>query len=424
MPISSDEIVIKVTWLVGKMMFHRLYILFLSIAVASSTIVGSTEVPDGKCLNCHRDQAGVEPAIKAPNVDTSIIKSSVHRSLSCITCHVIDPLKSHKVTKARPCATCHLEEAKGFNESPHAKGKLEHIERVPTCETCHGTHAVLSTKDPFSTTHRKNALRICISCHEDEAVTSQAPMLPKPARIKAYEKSVHGYAFIVKGEAIAPTCTDCHGSHRFLPADNPNSPIFKQHISATCGQCHRDIANHYNQSVHGISLAKGILESPTCTDCHGEHDILQPANPESKVFVTNVSKTCSDCHTAEKIVAKFGLKADRIATFKESFHGAASELGDLRVANCASCHGVHDIYPQSDTRSMIHAANIENTCGKCHEGLPSDFATGAVHTSATAQGSGGEFYVRQFYIWFISIIILAFIIYRVLEYNRRIKRVD
>jgi hypothetical protein len=58
-----------------------------------------------------------------------------------------------------------------------------------------------------------------------------------------------------------------------------------------------------------------------------------------------VAKTCSDCHASEKIVARFGLKSDRIATFEESFHGAAGALGDIRVANCASCHGVHNIFP-------------------------------------------------------------------------------
>ena len=209
-----------------------------------------------------------------------------------------------------------------------------------------------------------------------------------------------------------------------MAADDPNSPVYKTHIAATCGKCHADIAKVYGESVHGLALSQGSLEAPTCTNCHGEHDIQPPTDPQSKVFATNVSTTCSDCHTAEKIVAKFGLKADRIATFKESFHGAASALGDKRVANCASCHGVHNIYPQSDPRSLINAANVQSTCGKCHEGLPADFAKGAVHTSATVRSSGGKYYVRKFYIWFISIIILGFVVYRILEYKRRVKRVD
>jgi hypothetical protein len=142
------------------------------------------------------------------------------------------------------------------------------------------------------------------------------------------------------------------------------------------------------------------------------------------VSAGHVAKTCSDCHASEKIVARFGLKPDRIATFQESFHGAAGELGDTRVANCASCHGVHNIFPQSDPRSMINAANIESTCGQCHKDLPADFAQASVHTSATDPGSGGEFFVRKFYIWFITLLIFGFVMYRVLEYKRRIKRTD
>jgi hypothetical protein len=379
---------------------------------------------DRICLVCHLDRPAQDSGSKAPFVDTTLLSASVHRTLDCIKCHVIDPKKNHKETLARPCATCHLAEAKGFDASPHAKGKLEHIERVPTCETCHGTHNVLAPNDSAAKTHRNNAMALCISCHEDESLTSQVPALPTPARIMSFEKSVHGHAFLVEGNHTAPTCIDCHGSHDFLPSDDPHSPVYKQQISVTCGKCHRSIAHDYNQSVHGATLAQGILESPTCTNCHGEHDIRTLTDPDSKVFVTNVSKTCSDCHTADKIVAKFGLKADRIATFKESFHGAASQLGDPRVANCASCHGVHEIYPQSDPRSMINSANIQKTCGNCHENLPADFARGAVHTSASVKDSGGEFYVRQFYIWFISILILGFIVYRVLEYSRRIKRVS
>lgn len=402
---------------------RQLRSIFLLIATLVIGAAGSARSQDKVCLKCHLIQAGDTVITKATQIDTSAIYSSVHKSIACTKCHVIDPMRSHKVSKARPCGTCHEKESASFNESPHAKGKLEKIERVPTCQSCHGTHDVLATKNPGSATHRSHAYKICITCHEDDKLTSQVPVLPKPERIRAYENSVHGNAFEIKGDTTAPTCTDCHGSHTFLPADDPASPVFKQHISSTCGKCHTEIAEHYSQSVHGITLSKGILESPTCTDCHGEHGILATVDPESKVFVTNVSKTCSECHTAEKVVAKFGLKADRIETFKESFHGAASELGDTRVANCASCHGVHDIFPQSDTRSLINSANIEKTCGECHEGLPADFTKGAVHTSATEKESGGEFYVRKFYIWFISILILAFIAYRVLEYKRRIRRV-
>jgi hypothetical protein len=398
-------------------MTYRLSLLAVLFLAASSLAQGQ------KCLNCHiapppKDQSG------AQHIDTLQILGSIHASAACTDCHTVDPTTRHKGNRTVFCGKCHQEEAESYSKSPHVKGKQASIEKIPTCVTCHGGHDIQKALDPNSRTSHRNAVKICIACHEDQKLTDQVAALPRPAMIKAFENSIHGQALLIKGDSTAPACVDCHGSHSFLAPDDPNSPVYKTHIAATCGRCHDEIAKTYSESVHGHALATGKLEAPTCTNCHGEHSIKAPSDPESKVYATNVSTTCSDCHTAEKIVAKFGLKADRIATFKESFHGAATELGDKRVANCASCHGVHDIYPQSDPRSLINTANIQNTCGKCHEGLPADFARGAVHTSSTMKESGGKFYVRQFYIWFISLLILGFIIYRVLEYKRRIKRVN
>lgn len=385
------------------------------------TFGASVSAQDAKCLTCHSPQTAHQS--KAPAIDTSVVKESVHASLACTECHTIDPAMSHKGNRLVYCAKCHEKEAVGFNKSPHVTGRKANIEQLPTCITCHGSHEILAVANPSARTNHKNSVKICITCHEDQKLTAKVAELPKPSMIKAYENSIHGKALMAEGNDKAPACVDCHGSHSFLPADEPESPVFKTKVAQTCGGCHSEIAAAYAASVHGTALARGILESPTCTSCHGEHDIRAAQDPGSRVYATNVSKTCSDCHASDKVVAKYGLKADRISTFKESFHGAAGALGDTRVANCASCHGVHDIFPQSDSRSLINAVNIEKTCGQCHEGLPADFARGAVHTSASIRDSGGEFYVRKFYYWFIPIIIIGFIIYRVLEYKRRVRRV-
>ena len=392
--------------------------LLLIVLLLPPISVGAQASP---CLECHGAQP--RPQAKATIVDTMGLQNSVHDSVTCTECHAIDPKMPHKGNRTVFCGKCHSAEAESFSKSPHVLGRQANIEKLPTCITCHGGHDVLAITNPNARTNHRNSVTICIACHEDQELTERVSNMPTAAAIKAYENSVHGRALMVDGNMRAPACVDCHGSHNFLPSDQPESPVYKSHVAGTCGKCHHEIAQTYAESVHGAALAKGVLESPTCTSCHGEHSIAKHGEQESRVYATNVSRTCSDCHASDKVVGKFGLKADRISTFKESFHGAASELGDARVANCASCHGIHDIFPQQDSRSLINAANIHATCGKCHEDLPEDFARGAVHTSATSSASGGEFYVRQFYIWFISIIIVAFIIYRVLEYKRRIKRV-
>lgn len=58
-----------------------------------------------------------------------------------------------------------------------------------------------------------------------------------------------------------------------------------------------------------------------------------------------------------------GLRAE---TYSESYHAAASKLGDTTVANCASCHSSHDIRSSTDPLSSTHPTNLVTTCGKCH----------------------------------------------------------
>jgi hypothetical protein len=374
------------------------------------------------CLRCHggNPPAGQE---KAAKVDVAAIAGSIHGSLQCSDCHDVNPDKNHaSIAQAVYCGKCHTDALEGYNESPHVQGREVSVAKLPSCISCHDGHTILSKDDPNSRTNHINSVTICIDCHEDAELTAQSDLMPDAAMIRGYENSIHGVALLKEGNMSAPACVDCHGSHTFKPSDDPDSPLFKGHIAETCGKCHEEIAEQYQTSVHGTMLAEGVLESPTCTNCHGEHDIKEHSDPESKVYAANIPKTCNACHSSEAIVGKFGLKADRIETFKESFHGVAIELGETKAANCASCHGVHNIYPQDDPRSLVNSNNIETTCGKCHEDLPPDFAHGTFHVSASDEDSGGRFYVRSFYIWFISILIALFILYRILEYKRRAKR--
>ena len=67
----------------------------------------------------------------------------------------------------------------------------------------------------------------------------------------------------------------------------------------------------------------------------------------------------------------------------------ASEKGDLKVANCASCHGVHNIYKSEDARSTVNTANLTTTCGQCHPNASATFASIQVHpTNVPATGPG------------------------------------
>jgi cytochrome b subunit of formate dehydrogenase len=249
-------------------------------------------------------------------------------------------------TAEEACASCHVEQAKKIQASAHAD---------VGCATCHLRHETY----PHPTGVPKPK---CSECHADIAGEQAA--------------SVHGQA-LRNGNQAAPTCAICHGDPHELK--ETKSASFHQGVPDTCGMCHGDVADQFKASVHGQAVAKGIPEAPVCTDCHGEHKILSPKSAASTVNPSHIRDTCGQCHGNVQLSKRFGLPADRIVSFDASFHGLATKAGSESVANCASCHGVHNILPSSDPRSTINVKNLPATCGQCHPGAGTRFAIGTVH---------------------------------------------
>src|SRR6185369_14037862 len=123
-------------------------------------------------------------------------------------------------------------------------------------------------------------------------------------------------------------------------------------VPNTCAKCHADVAQHYKDSIHGQAISRGNWQSPVCTDCHGIHTIKAPSDPNSSVAAAALARTtCARCHEGVRLAAEFGVESRRASTYMASYHGLASKMGSSVVANCASCHGVHNILPSSDPKS-------------------------------------------------------------------------
>jgi formate dehydrogenase gamma subunit len=272
----------------------------------------------------------------------------------------------------------------------------------------------------------KHGTNSCVSCHvdlksthPDDNVAAQPVDCARchTAAAQSYSASVHGLARN-SGDAAAPSCKDCHGSHEILPPTSPSSPLHYSRLAMTCGQCHAEVAEDVMASVHGKATAKGLREAPTCTDCHSEHKIEGLKGSTAKV----AGELCSKCHASERINTKFRLPSDRVQTFFESYHGLAVQYGSTRAANCASCHGVHKILPSSDPASTIHKNHLVETCGKCHPGATEKFALAKVHVN----GDGSEFgavvnrTVRRAYIGLIVVVIGFMVLHNGLAWTRKI----
>jgi cytochrome b subunit of formate dehydrogenase len=220
---------------------------------------------------------------------------------------------------------------------------------------------------------------------------------------------------------MAPDCTTCHGTaHEVVTT---NTVEFRSAVPDTCGACHSEVADEYRQSVHGQAIARGVVDAPVCTDCHGGHSILAPTNVASTVYPTHVRETCASCHANVRLTQRFGLPGDRIISFDASFHGLAAKAGNQTVANCASCHGVHNIFPSADPRSTIHPRNLAVTCGKCHLGAGKRFALGRVHLLAGENGEPRTLrWIREFYLIVIPLVVGFMLLHNLGDWLHKLQR--
>ncbi|MGA3178103.1 MAG: cytochrome b/b6 domain-containing protein [Candidatus Acidiferrum sp.] len=328
-----------------------------------------------QCVTCHADE------VKA-------YAGSVHAILgekSCATCHgSVHELTSAAALIPGKCSECHADEVKSLAESIHGQAAKKGDPDAPKCVSCHGTiHEVKAASEADSTIARKNLADTCAKCHSDAGFLSRHK-IPVAHPVDSYKQSVHARAVALGKEAAS--CSSCHGSHNIFPATDARSMVNHWKVPETCGQCHKEIARQFNESVHGEAVKAGVRDAPVCVDCHGEHLIMDPSNPASPLNAANISaETCGRCHGDPRLALRYNLPADRLPSYAGSYHGLALEGGKLTAANCASCHGVHDILPSSDPRSTVNTANLPKTCGQCHKGVgEAKFTIGPVHVQTNA----------------------------------------
>ena len=368
------------------------------------------------CAACHADEASAAPA-------------SIHSVLgtgpdACAACHgPAHYTKSAAGLMPQLCNQCHTEEVKGFLASVHGQAAKRGDPQAPNCESCHGPiHKIVASGDPASPVAKKNQPNTCATCHSNPAFLAKHE-IPFDHPVQAYETSVHGRA-IAAGNGNAAACADCHGSHAIFEARDSRSSINHWNIPKTCGTCHTQIAKTYEASIHGQAVAHGSTDAPVCTDCHGEHVILAPNQPESTVNPARVSSvTCGRCHGNARLDARYNLPADRVPTYADSYHGLAAREGSQTVANCASCHGVHNIFPSSDPRSTINPANLARTCGACHPGAGKTFAIGRVHVmSASLAEAPAVRLIRHLYLVIIPLTIGFMFFHQLIDFLRKLSR--
>jgi len=273
---------------------------------------------------------------------------------------------------AATCGACHDEQPKKIATSAHAS---------MACSTCHPHHEEFPHPEGIPKPQ-------CGSCHQRES--------------RSYTLGIHGRER-AKGNEAAPDCAVCHSAaHETQPA---GTEAFRKNVPSLCGTCHGEIESQYEQSVHGQAVARGIIAAPVCTSCHGEHEIQPPKNPASTVNAAHIPETCGRCHGDVQLTRRFNMPRDTLVSYESSFHGLALKAGRETVANCASCHGIHNILPPEDPRSTINPRNLPKTCGKCHAGAGASVTLSRVHWVAGRQEPRPVTWVRVGYTVLIPLVI-------------------
>lgn len=208
------------------------------------------------------------------------------------------------------CTACHLalDDARLRTPAQLANSDIHHTQGV-TCAGCHGG-------DPNS---------------EDAAVAMD------PAK---------GFVGKFSRQAIPEKCGSCHSDPTFMLRYVPNIPT--------------DQLAQYRTSKHGLALARGDTNVAVCSSCHGAHGVLQINDARSPVYPTRIVETCGLCHADATLMARYGIKGNEVADYKQSVHYAALvKKNDLSAPTCKSCHGSHGATPPGIT-------SVSNVCGTCH----------------------------------------------------------
>lgn len=326
---------------------NRKFVLILALAGAAGLVLpGSLQAQSSAAVGCElchgeleflRAQTGSLVEAERLFATTALGTGSAHDGMDCAECHTGYARFPHAgLATTRSCGSCHEAEAAVWQRGVHADpGTADPV----SCTACHDVHDVMdgNAMDTDAGAGRMNAY--CTVCHESSHLPGTSP------------------------HARTVPCAGCHAPHETRLVDHDSAWIAAANQHRTCAVCHEEETSGWPDDAHGTAVASPAAassehEPPSCTSCHGGHDMLAREEPG---FAEAIVERCSACHEHEA------------ETYLETYHGQASALGSEIVATCSACHGHHDVLSPSDSASSVAKANLLATCGECHRHARASF---------------------------------------------------
>ena len=263
--------------------------------------------------------------------------------------------------KPDTCVACH-QAVGGSMAKPLEDRKADvHAAKGISCAACHGgdpgrmdMDSMAKAKGFVGRPDRRDVPRLCARCHSDGAFMRRFNPALRTDQLAQYQTSIHGKR-LAGGDIKVAVCTDCHGVHSILPANQVQSRVHPVRVAETCGRCHGDAEYMkgykiptdqlalYRESIHGeLLLKRQDLAAPTCNKCHGNHGAFPPE-------VTSIAGICGQCHVINKDL------------FLQSKHHAAFDR--MKLPECVTCHSNHGIKRASDEMVGVGEKGL---CKNCH----------------------------------------------------------
>lgn len=393
------------------------------------------------CAACHADSVRMRAlGSTLPTDQLAALQGSVHGELAttgkgriaqCTTCHGAHGIlpRDNPASTVNPlnvvatCSFCHsnaafirtydpmlpVDQRDKYRTSLHGIRNAAGDPRVAECASCHGSHGILSAKNPKSRVYPLNLPRVCASCHSDSA-RMKGYDIPTD-QYEKYARSVHGVALLDKGDLGAPACNSCHGNHGATPPG-------VESISRVCGTCHALNADLFSASPHKQAFDAQHL--PECETCHGNHEI---AAPTTRLLGTDSGSVCVRCHTPQDQKEGFrtaGVMRRLIDSLETGNTGARQLVDEAEQKGMEIGEAKYRLrdarQARLEARTMVHSFDRARFAAVVEKGLVT-----ASSVSTEASRAIEEYYFRRIGLGIATLIItiVGLSLYRLI---RRIER--
>ena len=200
----------------------------------------------------------------------------------------------------------------------------------------------------------------CFDCHSDPDMVKEindSTEISVYVDEEVFSNSVHGDF----------ECVDCHTDLADFDGDHDENLA-----KVNCADCHEDVQEEYNRSVHAPENAVSHLLTASCKSCHGYHNVLASDETASPIYKTNIQKICADCHTS----GYNNTATDCFACHEPAFNGTTdpNHTSVQFPVTCEDCHSTNAWKPSNwdhDSQYFpIYSGSHRgkwDTCTDCHE---------------------------------------------------------